>query len=76
MKKVHRLAQLGVWLEESSKGGFMVYHNSDLSQVVDVKSKQHLDPLFIDSKESVLKMNNKSFSQREDGVLTYQGRKS
>ena len=68
------MAQLGVRLEESSKGGFMVYHNSELSLVVDVKSKQHINPLLMDSMESVLQMNNESFFQGEHGILTYQGR--
>ena len=45
MKDVHRLSQLGVWLEDSSKGGFMVRHNSESSLVVEVKYKQHIDPL-------------------------------
>ena len=39
---VHRLARLGVRLEDSPNGGFMVHHNSESSLVVKVKSKQHL----------------------------------
>ncbi|XP_069145940.1 uncharacterized protein [Solanum lycopersicum] len=74
VKDVHRLARLGVRLEESSKGGFMVRHNSDSCLVLYVKSKQHLDPLFMELKESVLNKNNESFSQGEDGVLRYQER--
>ena len=74
MKEVHRLARLGVRLEEYSKGGFMVRHNSESSLVFDVKSKQYLDPLLMDLKESVLNKNNESFSHGEDGVLRYQGR--
>ena len=31
VKDIHRLARLGVWLECSPKGGFMVHHNSELS---------------------------------------------
>ena len=42
--------------------------------MVYVKSKQHLDPLFMELKDSALKNNNESFSQGEDGVLRYQGR--
>ena len=50
----------------------MVHHNSVSSLVVDVKSKQHLDPLLMELKESVLTINNESFSQGEDGLLRYQ----
>ena len=39
LKNVHRLASLGVRLEDSPNGGFMVHHNSDSSFVVEVKSK-------------------------------------
>ena len=61
MKDVHRLVLLGVRLEDSPNGGFMVHHNSDSSLVVEVKSKQHLDPLLMDLKESVLTKLNESF---------------
>ena len=43
MKDFRRLARLGVRLEDSLNGGFMVHHNSESSLVVEVKSKQHLD---------------------------------
>ena len=46
VRDVHRLARLGVRLEESMNGNFMVYHNSDSYLVVEVKSKQQLDQLF------------------------------
>ena len=72
VKIVHRLAQLGARIEEFSKGCFMVRHNSESSLVVDVKSKQHLYPLVMELKEPVLKTNNKSSPQEEDGVLRYQ----
>ena len=51
---VHRLARLGVRLEDSPKGAVMVRHNSESSVVVDVKSKQHLDPILMKLNESVL----------------------
>ena len=51
----------------------MVHHNSELSLVIEVKSKQHLDPLLMDLKESVLGNLNESFSKGEDGVRRYQG---
>ena len=47
LKDVHRLARLGVMLEDSPIGYFMVHHNSKSSLVVQVKSKQHLDPLLM-----------------------------
>ena len=50
VKDVHTLARLGVQLEESSKGGFMIHHNADSSLVVDVKSKQNLDSLLMELK--------------------------
>ena len=52
----------------------MVHNNYKSSLVVDVKSKQHLDPLLMELKESVLNKNNESLSQEEDGVLRNQGR--
>ncbi|WMV13401.1 hypothetical protein MTR67_006786 [Solanum verrucosum] len=51
---VHRLARLGVQLVASTKGGFMVHHSSESSFVIDVESKQHLDPILMELKESVL----------------------
>ena len=73
-RDVHRLARLGVRLEDSPKGGAMVRHNSESSVVVDVKSKQHLDPILMELKESVLNKAIETFSQGEDGVLRHQGR--
>ena len=43
VRDVHRFARLGVRLEDSSNGGFMVHHISKSSLEVEVKSKQHLD---------------------------------
>ncbi|KAH0773702.1 hypothetical protein KY290_010839 [Solanum tuberosum] len=59
---VHRLARLGVQLVDSTKGGVMVHHNSKSSFVVDVKSKQHLDPILMELKESVLGKSIEAFS--------------
>ncbi|XP_069150485.1 uncharacterized protein [Solanum lycopersicum] len=36
VKDVHRLARLGVRLDDSQNGGFMVHHNSDSSLVVEI----------------------------------------
>ena len=40
---------------------------------VGVKSMQHLDPLLMELKESVLRKSNECFSQGGYGVLRYQG---
>ena len=48
VKYFHRLVRLGVRLEYSPNGGFMVHYNYELSLVVKVKSKQHHDPLFME----------------------------
>ncbi|WMV45381.1 hypothetical protein MTR67_038766 [Solanum verrucosum] len=52
----------------------MVCHNSEPSVVVDMKSKQHLDPFLMELKGSVLNKPIETFSQGEDGVLRHQGR--
>lgn len=39
-----------------------------------MKSKQHLHPLLIELKETILSKFNESFSQGEDGVFRHQGR--
>ena len=62
MKDVHRLARLGVRLENSPNGGFMVHNNSESSLIVEVKSKQHLDKSLMEFKESVLGKLNEAFS--------------
>ena len=54
VKDVHKLDHLGAMLEDSPNGGCVVYHKSESSLVVEVKSKQHLDPLSMELKESVL----------------------
>ena len=63
VKDFHRLSILGVRLEDSSNGGFMVHHNSESSLVVEVKSKKHHNPLLMELKELVLGKLNESFSQ-------------
>ena len=62
VKDVHRLAILDVMLEDSPNGGFMVHHNSELSLVVEVKSKQDLDQPLMELKESVIGNLNESVS--------------
>ena len=48
-------------LESSPDWGAIVYHNSESSLVVEVKSKQHLDLALMKSKESVIDKLNESF---------------
>ena len=43
-------------------GGFVVHHNSKLSLLVEDKSKQHVNPLLMELKGSVLGKLNESFS--------------
>ena len=63
VKDVHRLDHLGDRIEDSPNGVFVVHHNSESSLVVEVKSKQYLDLLLMELKESVVGKMNASFSQ-------------
>ena len=63
VKVIHRLARLGVRIENSPNGGMVVHHNYESSLVVEVMCKQHLDPLLMELNESVLGKMNESFSQ-------------
>ena len=54
VKDVHRLAKLGVRLEDCSNGGFIVQNTSESSLVVEVKSKQHLDKSLMEFKNQSL----------------------
>ena len=59
VRDIHSLSRLGMRLEDSFNGGFMVHHNSDSSLVVEVKSKHHLDQSWMKLKKSVLGRHNK-----------------
>ncbi|KAH0642123.1 hypothetical protein KY290_035222 [Solanum tuberosum] len=74
VRDVHRLARLGVQIVDSTKGGVMVHNGSESSFLVDVKSKQGLDPILMELKYLVLNTSVEAFSQRGDWVLRYQGR--
>ena len=63
VKVIHRLARLGVRIENSPNVGMVVHHNYESSLVVEVMCKQHLDPLLMELNESVLGKMNESFSQ-------------
>ena len=56
------LSRLGVRLEYSPNGCFIVDHNSESSFVVEVKFKKHLDHSLIELKELVLGKLNELFS--------------
>ena len=56
------LARLGVRIEDSLNRGVVVYHKSESSLVVKVKSKKQLDPLSMELKELILWNMNESFS--------------
>ena len=49
-------------LESSPYGDAIVHHNSELSLVVEVNSKRHLDLALMELNESVLDIFNESFS--------------
>ncbi|WMV20070.1 hypothetical protein MTR67_013455 [Solanum verrucosum] len=68
---VHRLARLGMQVVDSTKGRVMIHHSYESSFVVDVNSKQHLDPILMELKESVLNKSIEVFSQGGDGVLLF-----
>ena len=62
VKDVHRLAHLGVILEDYPNDGFIVHSNSESCIVVEVNSKQHLGKPLMELNESVICMINESFS--------------
>ncbi|WMV50028.1 hypothetical protein MTR67_043413 [Solanum verrucosum] len=52
----------------------MVHNGFESSFLMDVKSKQDLDPILVELKESILKNSVEAFSQGGNGVLRYQSR--
>ena len=62
VKDVHRLARLGVRIEDSRIGCVVVRHNSESSLVFELKSKKHFDQALMELKELVLSKLNESFS--------------
>lgn len=59
---VHRLALLGVQLEESTKGGVIVHNGSKLSFVADMKVEKGLDFNLVELKKMVFKKSVEAFS--------------
>ncbi|WMV14189.1 hypothetical protein MTR67_007574 [Solanum verrucosum] len=53
VQDVHGLARFGVQLVDSTKGGVMVHNGSESSFVMDVKTKQGLDPILVELEEMV-----------------------
>ena len=70
VKDVHRLSHLGVWIEDSPIGCMVVHHNSELSLVVELKSKQPTDQALMELKESVLGKLNDSLSLGVGGMVS------
>ncbi|WMV46713.1 hypothetical protein MTR67_040098 [Solanum verrucosum] len=65
----HRLAWLGVHLDECNEGGMIVQNGSKSSLVSNVKAKQDLDPIMVYLKKLVSKNDIEAFSQWGDGAL-------
>ena len=74
VKDVHRLARLGVWFVDSTSGGILVHPSSESSLVVEVKDGQHLYPVLMALKESMLVKMNESFIVGFDGIVRYKDR--
>ncbi|XP_075108935.1 uncharacterized protein LOC142180766 [Nicotiana tabacum] len=74
-KEVHWLSTLGVWLTVSGEGRVIVRNRVESSLIVEVKEKQHEDPLLVQLEEGIHKHKTMDFSLgTNDGMLSYQGR--
>ncbi|KAH0705979.1 hypothetical protein KY285_010511 [Solanum tuberosum] len=62
VREMHRLSRLGVKLVDSTKDGVMVHMGYESFFLMDVKSKQDLNPLYVELKESILKKSIEAFS--------------
>ena len=62
VKEVHQLARLDVRLVDTPSGGVSVHSSSESSFAIDVKDKQHLDPVLMEFKDSLLSKVNESLS--------------
>ncbi|MCF6774896.1 transposase family protein [Corynebacterium sp. MC-12] len=74
VRVVHRLARLGVRLEEVDNGGIVVVDGSKSSLVDEVIAKQDLDSSLLELKALVKEGKVEVFSQGGDSALRYQGR--
>ena len=59
---------------DSTSGGVSIHPSSESSLVVEVKKGQHLDPIMMELKDSVLLKMNESFTLGGDGIRRYQDR--
>ncbi|WMV19217.1 hypothetical protein MTR67_012602 [Solanum verrucosum] len=64
-----KVFHLGVHLIDSTEGGVIVQNGLESSLISDVKAKKALDPVMLDSKNSVSQKAIKDFSQGRDGFL-------
>ncbi|XP_069152031.1 uncharacterized protein [Solanum lycopersicum] len=67
-------APLTALTKKKSNGGVSVHPSSESSLMVEVKKGQHLDPVLMEMKDSVLLKMNESFDLGDDGILRYQNR--
>ena len=74
VKEVHRLGRLGMKPLGTMDGGMLVQNGSESTLIVDVKSKQDLDPTLVELKRLVDEKKVEVFSKGGDGVLWYQDR--
>ena len=72
VKDVFRLDKLGVQLMASTSGRVSIHPSSESSLVIKVKKGQHLDPVLMELKDSVLLKMNEPFAFGGDGILRYQ----
>ncbi|KAH0746323.1 hypothetical protein KY285_007980 [Solanum tuberosum] len=73
-REVHRLARLGVRLEEVGNGGVVVVDGARSSLVDEVIAKQDHDSSLLELKALVKEGKVEVFSEAGDGALRYQGR--
>ncbi|XP_069145551.1 uncharacterized protein [Solanum lycopersicum] len=74
VKDINRLSRLGVQLVYSTSGDVSVHPSSESSLVVEVNEGQHLHPVLVELKNSVLVNMNESFALGGDDILRYQDR--
>ena len=74
MKEVHRLARLGVRLVDSTSGGVSVHPSYESFLVIEVREGQHLDPVLMELKDSMLVKMNETFSLGDYDILRFQER--
>ena len=71
VKEVHKLARLGVRLVDFTSGGVSIHPSSESSLVIKVKKGQHLDPVLMEMKDSLLVTMNESFALVDENIHRY-----